>query len=216
MTLSLIIYACIVFALLIAELREDKRAQYLFKPLAALGFILLALQFGALKSTYGIIILSGLIACAMGDIFLLSRKSDNVFKAGMAAFAVGHLLYMTAFGLQFEGLDIDGYIVTGLTLISATTFFLWLKPHLAKDMIALTLVYTAIISLMVIASIARFNYFLKYAAPLGAILFAISDMFVARDRFVKPSPKNALAITPLYFGAQALFAFSVWLETPAI
>ena len=45
-------------------------------------------------------------------------------------------------------------------------------------------------------------------APIGAIMFAISDMFVARDRFVKPDAKNAFAITPLYFGAQAIFALS--------
>ena len=214
MTLSLLIYSLVVLALLIAELRQDRRAQYFFKPLAAFGFVILALQFGALESTYGIIVLLGLIACAVGDVFLLSRKSENLFKAGMAAFALGHIFYMTALGLQFEGLEIDGYVVTGLTLVSATGFFLWLKPHLDKDMIGLTLIYTVIISLMVIASVARFNYFLKYAAPLGAILFAISDMFVAKDRFVNPNPKNALAITPLYFGAQALFAFSVWLEAP--
>jgi len=82
--------------LLIAELREERRAQFFFKPLAAFGFVILALQFGALESTYGLIILAGLIACAVGDIFLLSRKSENLFKAGMAAFALGHVFYVIA------------------------------------------------------------------------------------------------------------------------
>jgi uncharacterized membrane protein YhhN len=45
-------------------------------------------------------------------------------------------------------------------------------------------------------------------AMIGAVLFAVSDVFVGRDRFVSPSPKNALVITPLYFGAQALIALS--------
>jgi len=45
-------------------------------------------------------------------------------------------------------------------------------------------------------------------AMIGALMFAVSDIFVARDRFVSPDPKNALAITPLYFAAQALIALS--------
>jgi hypothetical protein len=40
-------------------------------------------------------------------------------------------------------------------------------------------------------------------------MFAISDMAVARDRFVTQTPANAFVITPLYFGAQLLFAVSV-------
>lgn len=213
---SLFLYALVVLALLVAEVREDRRAQFFFKPLAAFGFVIMALQFGALESNYGKIVFAGLIACAVGDIFLLSRKSEDLFRAGMAAFALGHILYAVAFGLQFEGIEIDGYIVISLTGVSAAVFFMWLRPYLGKGMIGPTLIYTIVISLMVAASVGRFNYYLKYAVPLGAILFAISDMFVAKDRFVKPNSKNAIIITPLYFTAQALFAFSVWLEAPAI
>ena len=216
MTISLFLYALIVLALLIAELREDRRAQYFFKPLAAFGFVILALQFGALESTYGKLILAGLIACAVGDVFLLARKSRRLFKAGMIAFALGHIFYLIGLGLQFNGLDVAGYIVVALTVLTALIFYLWLKPSLDKGMRGFTFIYTVIITLMVTASIGRFNYYLKYAAPLGAIMFAISDMFVARDRFVKSSPMNTIAITPLYFGAQALFGFSTWLETPFI
>jgi len=46
-------------------------------------------------------------------------------------------------------------------------------------------------------------------AMIGAVMFAVSDVFVGRDRFVSTNPKNALAITPLYFGAQALIALSM-------
>lgn len=216
MAVSLFLYAIVVLALLIAELRDDRRAQFFFKPLAALGFVILALQFGALESRYGKFILAGLVACAVGDVFLLSRKSESLFKAGMIAFALGHIIYIIAFGQQFYGLDSLGYSVIGITVLSALVFYVWLKPNLDNEMRGLTFIYIVIITLMVAASVGRFNYYLKYAAPLGAILFAISDMFVAKDRFVTRNPKNALAITPLYFGAQALFAFSVWLEAPAI
>jgi len=44
---------------------------------------------------------------------------------------------------------------------------------------------------------------------IAALAFATSDYFVGMDRFIDPKKYWALAITPLYFGAQALFAMSV-------
>ena len=89
-------YALCVLALLASELREHQLGQRIFKPLAAFCFILLALSFGALESDYGLLILTGLLACAAGDVCLLSRKSETLFKMGMGAFALGHIFYILA------------------------------------------------------------------------------------------------------------------------
>jgi len=97
MTVSLFLYVFAVLALLVSELKEDRRAQFFFKPLAAFGFVLLALQFGALETVYGKYILAGFIACAVGDVFLLARKSQRLLIAGMAAFAFGHIIYSFGF-----------------------------------------------------------------------------------------------------------------------
>jgi hypothetical protein len=43
----------------------------------------------------------------------------------------------------------------------------------------------------------------------GAIGFYLSDLSVARDRFVAPGFVNRLWGIPLYYGAQLLFAWSV-------
>jgi uncharacterized membrane protein YhhN len=199
----------VVLALLIAELREDRRAQFFFKPMAALGFILMALQFGVLESRYGIIILLGLTACAFGDVFLLSRKSENLFKTGMLAFAIGHIIYVFAFlehGLIFgailneKPIDLPVSITLIISVITALYFVLKANRNLRIPIV----LYTLIIGIMISAS-----FLTKINIITAAILFAVSDIFVAQDRFVKRSPKNALAITPLYFGAQALFALSV-------
>lgn len=209
MTVSLFLYGLVVLALLIAEYREDLRAQYFFKPLAAFGFFILALQCGALETTYGKYILVGLIACAIGDVFLLARKSQCLFTAGMAAFAIGHLVYTRAFiskvGDETSSLMFGASFVV---LAVATIFFIWLRPKLPRGMIIPVLLYVMIIMWMVYGSLRMNMEQSLILAPIAAIMFAISDMFVARDRFVKPDPKNALAITPLYFGAQALFALS--------
>jgi len=205
MSISLFLYGAIVLALLIAELREDVRAQYVFKPLAAFGFILIALQVGALETPYGQLILAGLMVCAVGDVLLLSRKSEKLFIGGMAAFALAHLGYMTAF--VTHPADVKNWlllvpVIFGLLVVIGV--YRWIRPNLDKSMKLAVALYIAIIYLMVFFAMKSDMDNYKFLAPIPAIMFAISDSFVARDRFVKPSPKNALAITPLYFGAQAL------------
>lgn len=221
MTVSLFLYALIVLALLVAELREDRRAQFFFKPLAAMGFVILALQFGALDSFYGQLILGGLMACALGDLFLLARNSEKLFIGGMAAFGLGHLLYLVAFVTHLAppisnvvnpGYSLpNGVLVVPLILsfLIGLLIYRGTIPKISKLMKLVIGFYVVIIFLMVFFSSYIDLKGLRIFVPIAAFMFAISDMFVARDRFVKPSPKNSLAITPLYFGAQALFAISV-------
>ncbi|OQY43225.1 MAG: hypothetical protein B6240_12915 [Desulfobacteraceae bacterium 4572_87] len=49
----------------------------------------------------------------------------------------------------------------------------------------------------------------RMLAFCGALSFYISDLFVARDRFVKKKPINRILGLPLYFGGQFLLAFSI-------
>lgn len=209
MVVSLFLYGLVVLALLTAELREDRRAQFFFKPLAAFGFVILALQFGALESAYGKFILAGLIACAAGDIFLLARKSQGLFIAGMAAFALGHIIY--SFGFITRGLEFDA-IVKGRNVLGLAASMIplclvgmvYIIQRADKDMRLPIIAYTIIITTMCVFAVLT-NYKLALA---GALLFAASDYFVGMDRFVDRKKQWALLITPLYFGAQALFALS--------
>ena len=209
MTYFLMAYAGLVGALTLAEFKENRLAQRVLKPAAALGFILMALLWGNLDDLYGRLILFGLIACAAGDVFLLSRTSPNLFLAGMAAFALGHLSYLAVFiAAQDTPFTTGRLVVTGLVIFAFAGVFVWLKPHLPKEMRLPVIAYVIIILLMVITALGLPMRGPLSLAMIGALMFAVSDIFVARDRFVSPTPKNALAITPLYFGAQALIALS--------
>lgn len=207
----LLLYALLVLALTLAEVKVDRRAQYIFKPLAALGFCLIAITSGALETLYGQIILGALIACALGDIALLNRTSKSVFMLGMSAFALGHIFYSLAvFFLPLDG-ELSLYPMIAITILcTQVPYFIYksMKPYLVTDMKGPVAIYTLIISVMVFVSLSKIMTPF-WILSLAAVMFALSDYFVARDRFVKPDPKNALAITPLYFGAQALFAYSV-------
>jgi len=204
-------YAAIVAALLFAELRDKRPAQILLKPIAAMGFLFLALSFGALDSGYGRYIFVGLVACALGDVFLLSRNRKAVFRLGMLAFAIGHISYVLAAGqILRPDMSFPVFILTTfLGLAVGFTVFRSLKKDIPKDMIWPVGIYTLIISLMLIRAFQTDMDGPHLFMVAGAVFFGISDIFVARDRFVAPNPKNAWVITPLYFGAQALFALSV-------
>ena len=209
MAVSLFLYVLVVLALLIAELRDDRRAQFFFKPLAALGFVILALQFGALNSIYGKYILAGLLACAAGDVFLLARKSHRLFIAGMVAFALGHIIY--SFGFMSHGLELEKvngrkafYIATIACMICLASAAI-IIPKSERVMRLPIIIYSVIITTMCVLAALTYNIILIIAA----LAFAASDYFVGMDRFIDPKKIWALAITPLYFAAQALFALSV-------
>lgn len=200
-----LIYALVVGALAWAEYKGARSAQVWFKTLAALGFCVLAILSGALYSGYGQIILMGLWACALGDLLLLPRDKPLFFKLGMLAFALGHVFY--AYGFFTQGGNVIAMAVAALIMsVVSAGFYRYVGPHLPRDMKVPVMVYTVIITFMVVFAVATKDLLLI----LPALMFAVSDMFVARDRFVVTEPRNALAITPLYFGAQALFALNVF------
>ncbi len=204
MTALLGLYVLLVAGLVAAEFRASRTLQLVLKPLAALTFCLIAVMSGVFASTYGALILAALIFCAVGDVALLSRGSDALFKFGMAAFAIGHLVYTYAFfHLGFAPLWAAGALLVmgGVGLMTLRV----LSPKMAPDMRLPVRIYVMIITAMVVTAFGTQHLLLIVAA----VMFAISDIFVARDRFLSRDPRNALIISPLYFGAQALFALSV-------
>ncbi len=214
LALPLFIYACVVLALVVAEVRGDRRAQKLFKPTAALGFILLALICGALSTIYGQIILAALVLCAVGDVALLARGKPKLFLLGMAAFALGHGLLVYAFvvaGQDMQGpwLNVGLYAGLVFALILATYFWRYIRPHLPADMKAPVMGYMAIIFAMILLAFSVGYGRPLWGVALAAALFAVSDIFVARDRFTARRAWYPLVITPLYFAAQAIFALSI-------
>lgn len=205
MGLPLLIYAGLVSALVWAEYSRTFGAQVWLKTLCALGFCLIAILSGAFYSTYGQIILLGLLSCALGDVLLLPRNKPFMFKLGMGAFALGHVFYALAFFTQTKHV-LTLVISFGLMGLVGWRFWAYVKSYLPADMKIPILTYIGIITVMVVLACATHRPILI----VPAIMFAVSDMFVARDRFVISEPRNALAITPLYFGAQALFALGAF------
>ena len=196
-----------VAALVTCDLLEYRPGRYLFKPLAALAFVWLALTLGAPDSTYGSWLLAGLLCCMLGDL-LLMPDSERCFLGGLGAFLCGHLLYAVAFWQLPHGLT--GVMASAIPALVLLVFvWRWLLPHVPAQMKTPVTLYTVVITGMLLCAGLTVSH---PAAPLiiaGAWGFAVSDLAVARRQFLQPSRWNGLWGTPLYFFSQMLLAASV-------
>ncbi len=196
-----------VAALVLADRLYFRPGRYLCKPLAAFAFLWLAFVLDATQSTFGSWLLAGLALCALGDL-LLMPDSERCFLAGLVAFLCGHLLYAVAF--VHLGASVSGFAASVLPcLLLLAITFRWLLPRVGKPMKWPVTLYMVVITCMLLCAGLTAGH---PAAPLiagGAWGFALSDLAVARQQFVKASPSNGLWGTPLYFFSQMLLAASV-------
>jgi uncharacterized membrane protein YhhN len=194
-------------ALLLAEVRQHRVGLWVSKPLASLGFLGVAWAGGALESSYGTAVGVGLVLCWWGDVLLI-RKERRWFLAGLVAFLAGHVAYGVAFALA--GLDPRGIAAGGLFVgVSAVPILRWLWPNVQGAMRGPVGAYVAVISGMVALACGASVAGGPLIALVGALLFYASDLFVARQRFVRAGSVNRLIGLPLYYGGQLLMAASV-------
>jgi uncharacterized membrane protein YhhN len=201
-----------VAALLGTEVSGRHRWRWLFKPLAAACFIALALQAGALDSSYGRWLLAGLVLCWCGDVLLIP-DNDKTFLAGLASFLSGHVLYL----ISFLQLVINQQALL-LAIVPVTAFIIlslrWLWPHVGTDMRPPVMAYMVVIGSMLLIATASWGTAVAPLIITGAWGFAVSDLAVSRDQFIAPGYGNRLWGLPLYFGSQMLLAWSPSLLSP--
>lgn len=177
-----------------------------WKMAASTGFLAVAVAAGGLRHAYGWAILVALGCSWFGDLFLISSQ-DRYFLLGLVAFLLGHLAYAAAFlihGVGARGLAAGALVA----LATALPILRWLSPHL-DAMRYPVYAYMLVISLMLIFACGTQARGGTGIILTGAVLFYLSDIFVARQRFVAPGQENALIGLPLYYAAQLMLAGSI-------
>ena len=162
---------------------------------------------------YYYLLLIGLIFCLGGDVFL-ALPQERMFLYGLVSFLLGHVLYVVCF---FYVADVSYWTGIGclVGLLVSGLVFWWLRPHLGSMLIPV-IAYIFVITAMVVgawtvlgdADLSRVGRLLVFS---GAVSFYLSDLFVARDRFLKSEFINRLIGLPMYYCGQFLLAFSVGL-----
>ncbi|MBN2255950.1 MAG: lysoplasmalogenase [Deltaproteobacteria bacterium] len=202
--------AMLLGGLLFFERRKRLRRVVICKTVLSFLFIVAALVQPHQADPYYILILAGLGFCFVGDVLLANRRSRE-FLFGVGAFAAGHVTYSLGF-FSIGRLQPDLGLAAVVVLIISGTVYFRLQPYLGK-MRGYIIIYILVISVMVVAAWSVTN---SSDIPVqgrsmivaGALLFYCSDLFVARERFVKHGFINRLIGLPLYYAGQFFLAFS--------
>jgi len=208
-----ILAAVLLIGLLIFEKKGKTGGILSTKTPLSLLFVLTALVQPHPLPEYFRFILIGLILCLAGDVFL-ALPGEKTFLWGLISFLLGHVAYVLGF-VSVTGLDpyraVEALIVLGLSF----WVYIRLRPYLGpmKGPVAL---YVFVITAMLAAALGLLStpgLNLKGAimGAVGAACFYLSDVFVARDRFLRQRFFNRLLGLPLYYAGQFLLAFSVGL-----
>lgn len=217
-----VICACSTLALVGSEIKGNDKLRAISKVMASGSFVMLGLEAFKVTAAYesfALWIFIGLVLGALGDILLLGRSS-TAFLAGLVAFLAGHVAYIVA---ATRVLAVDAWFgAAGVfaaipILAGGVALFAWLWPHLStkhQPMRIPVVVYVIAIVAMVVAAIAVAR---GHALPepqrclfvIGASLFFVSDLAVARDKFVAKTVVNRMWGLPTYFAGQLLIAWTL-------
>lgn len=205
--------------LVVAEWRTLPALRVVSKLVASAAFVMIGVQamwiaHDPVRSAFGQWILAGLVFGAIGDAALLGR-GKRWFLAGLVAFLLGHLGYVVAVTYVEPAstwLALAGFYAA-LPVVAGAAAFVVLWPKLGSMKLPVAL-YVITIVAMVIAALAVARG-ATIPAPqrqrflVGAALFFVSDLAVARDRFIARSFTNKLWGLPAYYAGQLLIAWSV-------
>jgi uncharacterized membrane protein YhhN len=195
-------------ALLVSERRASRAGVWVAKPLASTGFVATAVVAGALETSYGAAVLTALVLCWLGDVLLIPRGASKIFLAGLVSFLLGHVGFAVAFAMR--GPEPLWMIGAALVLLPVALGVLrWLHPHLPEVMRAPVVAYVVVISLMLVTAVGAAAATGRATIAVGGFCFYLSDLHVARDRFVSRSFWNKSWGLPLYYGAQLILACTV-------
>jgi len=195
---------------LVSGLLTDRSASWsrVFKVVASTSIIVIVLTGDPVFDGYAWLITAGLVASWFGDL-ALSFTGQRSLLVGLAAFALTHGLYTAGF-LTRSSMDLVAVAASGVIMaLTAAAILRWLTPHMPEHIRFPIAVYVGIISVMVVASFGTSGTIPDPRIPTAAVLFAISDVLVARNRFVVATLANRVAGLPTYFTAQVLFAATV-------
>ena len=208
---SLLAVAAVSLAALLwfGERRGVAQVQWPLKGLTSVLFLLVAWLRGP-ASAYDAWIVAGLLLSFVGDLALVSRERRG-FLAGLAAFLLAHVAYTVAFA-GATGPVSPPWLALGVILATSVAVYLHFRSRLGP-MHGPVVAYIAVITVMlgaawVLAASRQDAFGLQVA--VGATLFYLSDLAVARRRFTPGAGFATRAVgLPAYYAGQFLLALTI-------
>lgn len=181
--LWLSVASLLAYGIVMPEVAETKHI-----ILKSMGVGLLSLSaFATLRKADGVLLGLALAFGALGDALI---AQNGGFLNGLAAFLVGHLIYITLFirhRRSWGDMDLQRKFAIFLLVTGAVVLSIGLAPYIGALKTYVN-VYTLVLTAMAVAAfISQFNILVR----IGAVSFLISDALIAVGRFAAPaSPDN--------------------------
>ncbi len=175
-----------------------------FTAVASGSYVLAAVVGGGLRYRYGLLMTVGLVFCLLGDLL-----GPGNFMLGLYAFVVAHFGIAGAlfsFGIDWRRAR---FALPGALLTSGAVYFFWLGPAVPVAEQPQIIGYTLVITTMLVAAGSARRFRGIRVAQLGAVLFYLSDVFLANWRYVNTARWNMFVCYPLYYTACVLLAVSI-------
>ena len=181
----------------------------LFMPLLMADVIMVETPKSMANKKY--LLLTALFFSWLGDILLLNIYGDkNLFVFGLSAFLLAHVFYIILFMKEQGAVVITKsnlkLFIAALIIVWLISIVRYLLPYL-QGMKIPVLVYVLVISLMALAALNRTKSVSTLGGVLvflGAILFMLSDMFIAIDKFSNPFDQSRALVMSTYLAAQLM------------
>jgi uncharacterized membrane protein YhhN len=202
----------------IAVAKNWKTLEYFAKPGVMVALLAWLWQIGGFQGQM-LWFAAGLVFSMAGDIFLMLPREQ--FIAGLVSFLLAHLFYLAGFTSAWPPLNLLSLILALIVAITAAQIYRRVAGGLAASgqsgLKMPVLIYTIVISLMMLSALLtllRPDWLPAPAliASAGAVLFFLSDTFLAWNKFVTPLPYGKLRVIITYHIGQILIVLGAALH----
>lgn len=222
---GLLLFLAVAITDWVAIAKKWNRVKLIAKPLAMLVLLGLLIYECGLNDLPLLFFTAAIIFSLAGDIFLMINPmgiSRRWFTLGLVAFLFAHVAYIA--GLNIPLPDVSPLWSLSLAIVLSLTVARFLRQIITsvrkKGMQWLVIpvaIYATVITLMLLSALltlSRPDWSLPAASmvSLGALLFYISDLVLAWDRFVSPVKNGRLVNMITYHLGQAGLVIGILLQ----
>jgi uncharacterized membrane protein YhhN len=179
----------------VAVARRSLLLEYLGKPATTVALFVLAASLDVAHDGSWGLLLAALVACLLGDVFLMLPR--DAFIPGLGSFAVAQAIFAAGFvvgGVDAARLVVGVIVAVPVVVVLARRFVGALRRAGRAGLVAPVVVYMVVISAMAVTAVGA-------GSPLaiaGAVLFMASDALIAESRFVRERAWQPVTIMVTY------------------
>jgi uncharacterized membrane protein YhhN len=199
----------------IAVANNWKKIEYFAKPGVILVLIIWLIAIGGYRGQLQFFLI-GLFFSLAGDIFLMLPSQK--FIPGLISFLLAHIAYIRGFAIANPKFSFTGLVLLLLVGLIALVIMPQISNGLntqkQEKLLIPIIIYSVVISLMLVSALltmvgpySQWNLIPSVLVSFGALLFFISDILLAWNKFVNPILYGSLFIIIPYHIAQITITY---------